>query len=92
MNPRDVEEAVMTLVMAARKDVSPQVMPGLGTTLGELGMDSLKLVEIIYELETRFAVAVDEELLAELNSIGDIVALIVRACEEPPQQAAMSSN
>ncbi|MGB4248447.1 MAG: acyl carrier protein [Pseudohongiellaceae bacterium] len=50
------------------------------TSLGSLGMDSLKLVEIIFALETRFAIVADEQLMAELETVGDLITLIHQAC------------
>lgn len=60
--------------------------PSLTTSLGSLGMDSLKLVEIIFALETRFAITADEELMAELDTVGDLVHMIQLA--RTAQQAA----
>lgn len=50
------------------------------TSLGSLGMDSLKLVEIIFALEARFAIVADEQLMAELETVGDLITLIHQAC------------
>tara|TARA_R100001039_G_scaffold39040_2_gene43321 strand:+ start:1333 stop:1632 length:300 start_codon:yes stop_codon:yes gene_type:complete len=49
------------------------------TPLSALGLDSLKLIEIVYELETFYQLDVDEERLAELNRVGDLIDLIVTA-------------
>lgn len=49
------------------------------TPLTELGLDSLQLVEIVYELETFYQLDVDEERLAELEMVGDLVQLFVSA-------------
>lgn len=45
------------------------------TALADLAMDSLRLVEIIFELERHFDCAADEGLIAEARTLGDIVAL-----------------
>lgn len=49
------------------------------TTLVELHLDSLKLVELIFELETHFNVDTDEKELLELETIKDIAQLIINA-------------
>jgi acyl carrier protein len=43
--------------------------------LAELGLDSLKLVEIVYQLESFYQLDVDEEPLSELEKVGDLIAL-----------------
>jgi len=51
--------------------------------LSGLGLDSLKLVEIVYELETRFSVATDEDMLAELVTVADLIRVFEHATMHP---------
>ncbi len=55
------------------------VDPQPDTALGALGLDSLQLVEMIFELETYYEVQVDEELLAQLLSVADVIDMFVQA-------------
>ncbi len=48
----EIESAVFSLLREANKGGD---MPSLHTSLGALGMDSLRLVEIIYMLEKQFS-------------------------------------
>ena len=73
----EVQNAVMELLMETGRC---DTQPALTASLSSLGMDSLKLVEIIFALETRFSIIADEELMAELETVGDLVVLIDRAC------------
>lgn len=77
MKSDEIRVAVMALLREAGQD---EIEPVLSSHLGALGLDSLKLVEIIFALETRFAVVADEELMAELNTVGDLVDMIQQAC------------
>ncbi|MDO8909620.1 MAG: acyl carrier protein [Pseudohongiella sp.] len=45
------------------------------TLIADLAMDSLRLVEIIFEMERHFDVAADEGLMAEARTLGDVVSL-----------------
>lgn len=54
------------------------------TALIELGLDSLKLIEVIFELENAYGVDADEELLAELSKVGDIVKMMHKAISARP--------
>lgn len=47
--------------------------------LAELALDSLKVIEIVYQLETFYQLDVDEEQLAELEKIGDLIEMFVKA-------------
>lgn len=60
-----------------------QAIPGIDadfelteqTLIADLAMDSLRLVEIIFELERHFDCEADEGLIAESRTLGDLVAL-----------------
>ena len=76
----DVRERVVELLFIALQEGGcEQVAIDLQTPLAELGLDSLKLVEIVYELEREFAIETDEELLAQLESVGDVVVMVESA-------------
>lgn len=59
--------------------------------LAELALDSLKLVEIVYELETFYQLDVDEEGLAELYRVGDLIELFVSGLA-PTDSSAIQEN
>jgi acyl carrier protein len=61
---------------AQAHDLSPD------TRLTDLGMDSLRLLEIVFELEKHFDVEVDEALLAELATVSDLARMIVSRMSE----------
>ncbi|WP_460230989.1 acyl carrier protein [Aurantivibrio plasticivorans] len=64
-----VIESFRQLVGNERKSIT------MDTKFGELGLDSLKLIEIVFDLENHFGTSADEELLAQVESIADLVAL-----------------
>jgi len=47
--------------------------------VGELGRDSLSMVEIIYACEDKFGVSIPDEDSKNLKTVGDAVAYIERA-------------
>ncbi len=55
------------------------VDPQPDTALGALGLDSLQLVEMVFELESCYEVQVDEELLAQLVSVADVIDMLTQA-------------
>jgi acyl carrier protein len=89
---RSVEEAVQRRVLDALKDVcgrrGQMVDPHPDTTIGALGLESLQLVEVVFELESSYQVQVDEEQLAQLESVADVIAMFSDALQKVSQEAA----
>lgn len=52
------------------------------TELAALGLDSLKLIEIVYELETEYSVDADEAALAQLRTVGDLVGMVCQKSQD----------
>lgn len=50
---------------------------GVSTIIGDLGIDSIDLMEIIFEVEEKHGVEIDETQLANLSNLGEIVELAV---------------
>lgn len=46
------------------------------TTIDELGLDSIDLVDIVTDIEDAFSVSVPDEEFENIKTVGDIVALI----------------
>lgn len=46
------------------------------STLQELGVDSLDMVEIIIQLEDMFGIQIDDDKAAQLHTLDDIVAYV----------------
>jgi acyl carrier protein len=79
VNIREVEKTVLSHIV---KGSSGGVVPDIDTMLGELEMDSLKLVETVFELETYYSITVDEDRMTELRTVSDIVEMIEAAIEK----------
>lgn len=43
------------------------------TPLSELGIDSLRAITILYELEEQFDIEIPNELIEQISTVGDIV-------------------
>ena len=57
------------------------------STFDSLGLDSLAMAEVIFEIESAFRIHADERLL-DLRSIGDVIAFVVHEVNQG--QAARS--
>ena len=49
------------------------------STLKELMLDSLAVVQIVFELEERFSVIIEESELSQIETIADIISAVDKA-------------
>lgn len=75
-------------VLAAIRDELAEIkVPGAETatpasTWKQLDVDSLDLVELVKALEDRYGIAIDDEQLKPVASVGDAIALVRRLAPE----------
>jgi acyl carrier protein len=62
-------------VIAREQRCSPESLT-LETRLEDLGIDSLRAITILYQLEEQFEIEVPNELIETIVTIGDIVTSI----------------
>ena len=62
-----VTEVIAREQKCDRRNISPT------TRLNDLGIDSLRAITILYELEEEFGVEIPNELIETINTVGDIV-------------------
>jgi acyl carrier protein len=56
----------------------PTATFSLETPLEELGVDSMKAITILYELENRFDIEIPNEVFDSIRNVGDIVQQLQR--------------
>ena len=74
---KDIHNTVIQSLLKACNDCSAihaSIIPEL--SLDQLGMDSLKLVEVVYELEQVYSVQFGEEDILNLQYVGDLISLL----------------
>jgi len=62
-------------VIAREQKCSPEDL-SLETRLEDLGIDSLRAITIVYQLEERFEIEIPNELIETIVTVGDIVTNI----------------
>jgi acyl carrier protein len=67
--------------LAERMDVDIDVLNG-AKTLTEIGVDSLLMVELAFELEQKFGVRIDDSLPMEKMTLREIADYITSLCRE----------
>jgi acyl carrier protein len=55
---------------------------GEHTLIADLALDSLRLVELIFELERCFDTEADEGLMVQARTLGDVVSLFAEECKK----------
>ena len=74
MNNRDLRSELFTLL---RAHVDEQVQIGTTTTMcGELGLNSVELMELAAEIEDHFGVRLPDDILPELQTVGDMLRAV----------------
>ena len=64
---------------ASRRPVEPTLDSEL---VADLGLDSLQLLDVIAELESRFDISIPLETVPATRTVRDVVAQVVRLLEE----------
>jgi acyl carrier protein len=52
------------------------------SSLQSQGLDSLKVMSLVFKIEDHYGIVLDEEDADELRSVGDLAALVVRRIEQ----------
>ncbi len=73
---------MVTEVIAREQQCAPGNIT-LTTRLEELGIDSLKAITILYELEEEFDVEIPNEVIETIDTVGDIVSRLEELAEIP---------
>jgi acyl carrier protein len=51
-------------------------------TLQSWGLDSLKVMSLVFKIEERYGIVLDEEDADDLRTVGDLAALVLRRIQE----------
>ena len=75
------ETALRVLLSQLKLDVDPATI-GDDRTTDSLGLSSLKLMNMMYDLEEAFAIELDPEEMLELSTVGQLVAALCHKLAE----------
>ena len=79
--PKNIEEEIKRIIA----DVIEEDPAKLGTNVNfwnDLGVDSIKAIEITVALEKKLGVTVRDDQIPRINTVGDAVALVKRLLEK----------
>jgi acyl carrier protein len=54
------------------------------STLQSWGLDSLKVMSLVFKIEERYGIVLDEEGADDLRTVDDLAALVLRCIQEQP--------
>ncbi len=60
-------------------NVNPEAVTLEAELVGDLGINSLELADLVYLCEEKFNVSIDDEDLHNLNTVGDVVRYLEAA-------------
>ncbi len=80
-------------IVAAMAPVQGVPVEDRSALVADLGYDSLRLLELTFALERRFAPAVlDTGRLADVRTVGDLAGLVAQARERAREQAGAEAG
>jgi acyl carrier protein len=76
-----VETVTQEVIDLVRAEAGPVDLSADSTLQGG-GLDSLKVLSLLFKIERRYDIVLDEDDGDDLNTIGDLAALVVRRIQE----------
>ena len=77
MNNTSVREALLlALERAKQAKMNPGELTDDKKLREDLGLDSLAMIEMVWEIEEKFQISIDEASLKALLTVGDVVHLV----------------
>lgn len=74
MAHREVHAVVEKFVRDINDSAQAEVPAGM--SLGEIGLDSLSIVDLLFKLEREFEVSIPDDALPYLTTVGDLVEYV----------------
>ncbi len=78
-----LEAMTLEMIDLVEAEVGP-VDVTADTTLLNCGLDSLQIMSLVFKIEERYGIVLDDEDADDLRTVGDLAALAVRHIQEKP--------
>jgi len=78
--PLTVEAVAQEIIELARSEVKDAELTA-DSSLVSSGLDSVRILSLIFKIERRYSIVLDEEEDDDLVTVGDLAALVVRLVE-----------
>lgn len=65
-----------TIVKIIEEKMSASEIEDDANLVDDLGMDSLDYIEVVMEIEEKFAIRIDDEKLEPIKTMGELIALV----------------
>lgn len=83
MDSQEIRKGLEEILAIVKEDYSGSQNVTDETPLMEgLGLDSLQVTELLFEIEERFGAQISEEEARKLATVGDVIAIIQRKTEQ----------
>jgi acyl carrier protein len=89
MEESKVRELLLLAVQkAAMKEIDPAIVKNETDLRKDLGLDSLAMLETVWEIEERAGISIDESHLRTINTVGDVITLVQTLTSQKESGAA----
>lgn len=72
-----VANAIVAITNCPKEDIV------VNKKLENLGIDSLKAINILFELEEQFDIEIPNERISDMDTVGDIVSCVTELVKQP---------
>lgn len=81
---RDIQQVVLSVINDCTGHLRDCAVAARETVITDLQIDSLRMVQIVFELETSLAIELPEHALFQLETVGDLIDLVrLASCPAP---------
>jgi acyl carrier protein len=87
--PDSVAEKVIAMLASVKRIPADKIT--LETNLQELGIDSLDVFSLLFELETAFKVSIPDDDVRSIRTVNDIVTGVKKLLAAAPPDASLGS-
>lgn len=87
-----IQKTIVELLRGACEASGSSALVSLDATLGDLAIDSMKLIELIFELERSLGFEADEGQLASLGTVRDLVEMVEAAMVGEVQECTQRAS
>jgi len=71
-----IEQFILEKVSKVTQAHEPSLSPALETPINELAIDSLRLLELVYELEEELDIVLDDCVLVTMETLNDLSEVV----------------
>ena len=87
LNRSEVRRRIFEIILRVAPGAAPRLCED-ATLLGDVGLESVQVVELVYLVERAFSIEVDEASLTPIRTVRQLIDAVCREETPPPPRGA----